>query len=101
MKRQGKGSIGDAELLSQYDSVTPHQRIQNQRIKRMRLRKLVNYGIFALVLVIGFCFTAIARGYEIPPPTQQIAIAQQTSDLMLNTLFAALTQEFDETTAIT
>ncbi|MCC5643434.1 hypothetical protein LC607_10855 [Nostoc sp. CHAB 5824] len=65
----------------------------------MRLRKLLNYGIFVLVLVIGFCFTTIARGYDIPPPTGQIAIAQQTSDLMFNTLFAALTQEFDETTA--
>ncbi|HYX16358.1 MAG TPA: hypothetical protein VE944_18710 [Nostoc sp.] len=64
----------------------------------MRLRKLVNYGIFVLVLVIGFCFTTIARGYDIPPPTGQVAIAQQTSDLMLNTLFAALTQEFNETT---
>jgi hypothetical protein len=65
----------------------------------MYLRKLVKYGIFVLMLVIGFCFTATARGFEIPPPIQQIAIAQQTSDLMFNTLFAALTQEFNETTA--
>ncbi|MCW5315652.1 hypothetical protein GTQ43_18095 [Nostoc sp. KVJ3] len=65
----------------------------------MYLRKLVKYGIFVVMLVIGFCFTAIARGYEIPPPPQQVAIAQQTSDLMFNTLFAALTQEFNETTA--
>jgi hypothetical protein len=64
----------------------------------MRLRKLVKYGIFVVILVIGFGFTAIARGYEIPPPNQQVAIAQETSDLMLNTLFAALTKEFDETT---
>ncbi|MBG1266677.1 hypothetical protein [Nostoc sp. WHI] len=64
----------------------------------MRLRKLVSFGIFVLVLVIGVGFTSIARGYDYPPPPQQVAIAQQTSDLMLNTLFAALTQEFDETT---
>lgn len=64
----------------------------------MRLRKLVSYGIFVLILVIGFGLTTVARGDNIPPPTQQIAFAQQTSDLMLNTLFAALTQEFDETT---
>jgi hypothetical protein len=64
----------------------------------MRLRKLVSYGIFVLVLVIGFGITAIARGSDNPPPTEQITFAQQTSDLMLNTLFAALTQEFDETT---
>lgn len=64
----------------------------------MRLRKLVSYGIFVLVFVIGFGFTSIARGYDYPPPTEQVAIAKETSDLMLNTLFAALTQEFDETT---
>jgi hypothetical protein len=33
-----------------------------------------------------------------PPSAEQIAFAQRTSDLMLATLFAALTQEFDETT---
>lgn len=65
----------------------------------MRLKKLVSYGIFVVLLVIGFSFTPIARAYDYPPPTQKIAFAQQTSDLMLSTLFAALTQEFDETTA--
>ncbi|BDI15430.1 hypothetical protein ANSO36C_12320 [Nostoc cf. commune SO-36] len=64
----------------------------------MRLRKLVSYGIFVVLLVIGFSFTGIARAFDYPPPTGQVAIAQQTSDLMFNTLFAALTQEFDETT---
>lgn len=64
----------------------------------MCLRKLVSYGILVLVFVIGFGFTTIARGSNNPPATEQIAFAKQTSDLMLNTLFAALTQEFDETT---
>ncbi|MDZ8107364.1 MAG: hypothetical protein RM338_17335 [Nostoc sp. DedQUE12a] len=64
----------------------------------MRLRKLVNYGIFVLVIVISCGLTTVARGFDIPPPTQKIEFAQQTSDLMLATLFAALTQEFDETT---
>ncbi len=64
----------------------------------MRLRKLVSYGIFVLIVVIGVGFTGIARGFDIPPPSGQVAFAEQTSDLMLNTLFAALTQEFDETT---
>jgi hypothetical protein len=63
----------------------------------MHLRKLVSYGIFVLSLVIGFGFTTVARGYNIPPTIGQIEFAQQTSDLMLNTLFAALTQEFNET----
>ncbi|MBW4617414.1 MAG: hypothetical protein KME21_30200 [Desmonostoc vinosum HA7617-LM4] len=66
----------------------------------MRLRKLVSYGIFVLVFVIGFGFTTVARGNgnSYPPPIPQVTFAQQTSDLMLSTLFAALTQEFDETT---
>jgi len=34
-----------------------------------------------------------------PPGTEDIAFARRTSDLLLATLFAALTQEFDETTA--
>jgi hypothetical protein len=33
-----------------------------------------------------------------PPSTEQIEFATRTSDLLLATLFAALTQEFDETT---
>src|SRR5690242_5151765 len=33
-----------------------------------------------------------------PPDAQQVQFAQRTSDLMLATLFAALTQEFVETT---
>ncbi|MCC5638493.1 hypothetical protein LC593_22185 [Nostoc sp. CHAB 5844] len=64
----------------------------------MRLRKLVSYGIILLSLVMGFGFTTIARGFDIPPTNTQIEFAQETSDLMLNTLFAALTQEFNETT---
>ncbi|MHC0064664.1 hypothetical protein ACWATR_17480 [Nostoc sp. UIC 10890] len=64
----------------------------------MGLKKLVSYGIFVLIFVIGFGFTSIARGFDYPPPTPKIEFAQETSDLMLNTLFAALTQEFDETT---
>lgn len=65
---------------------------------RIRLRKLVSYGIFVVMVVIGLGLTTAARGFDIPPPPARIEFAQQTSDLMLNTLFAALTQEFDETT---
>jgi hypothetical protein len=64
----------------------------------MRLRKLVSYGIFVLIFSIGVGFTSIALGYNPPPTIQQTEFAKETSDLMLNTLFAALTQEFDETT---
>ena len=64
----------------------------------MRLRKLFSYGIFVLFVVIGVGFTEVVRGFDIPPTNGQIEFAQETSNLMLNTLFAALTQEFDETT---
>jgi hypothetical protein len=64
----------------------------------MRLGKLVSYGIFVVVVVIGVGFTTIARGYDYPLASEKVEFAKETSDLMLNTLFAALTQEFDETT---
>jgi hypothetical protein len=57
--------------------------------------------VFAAIL-LG-CFAAlqhssiVARA-ENPPDPQQIQFAQRTSDLMLATLFAALLQEFAETT---
>jgi hypothetical protein len=40
---------------------------------------------------------AVARA-DTPPDQQQVQLASQTSDLMLATLFAALLQEFAETT---
>lgn len=64
----------------------------------MRLKKLVSYGIILLSLVMGFGFTTIARGFDIPPTTAQITFAQETSDLMRNTVVAALIQEIEETT---
>jgi hypothetical protein len=71
----------------------------------MKLKKYIIQGLIATVLAVGLGFTAItnsfAHGNQGNPPaptTQQKEFAQRTSDLMLNTLFAALTQEFDETT---
>ena len=56
---------------------------------------------FAAVIVgcfaAGLSFTVIARADD-PPDPQQVQFAQRTSDLMLATLFAALLQEFAETT---
>jgi hypothetical protein len=50
-----------------------------------------------LALVAGLGIATMA--YASPPPTQaKIDFAVRTSDLMLATMFAALTQEFDETT---
>jgi hypothetical protein len=68
----------------------------------MKLRKYIIQGLIATVLAVGLGFTAITNSYATgnsPAPTpQQQEFAKTTSDLMLNTLFAALTQEFDETT---
>lgn len=89
-KKLSKNSIGNGKLLS-------HKQYKIKG-KRMRLRKLVSYGIFVLAIVISCGLTTIARGFDIPPPPQKVEFAQRTSDLMLATLFAALTQEFNETT---
>ena len=64
----------------------------------MHLKKLVVYGILAVGAVVGIGLTASAHEADGPPTSEQVAFAQRTSDLLLATLFAALTQEFDETT---
>src|SRR5262245_22857380 len=57
-----------------------------------------------LVIVMAVLFTATAFSRALPvqvtsaPSNGAVAFAQRTSDLLLATLFAALTQEFDETT---
>ncbi|MFL6232000.1 MAG: hypothetical protein ACJ76N_02605 [Thermoanaerobaculia bacterium] len=65
----------------------------------MHPKKLMIYGILVVGLLTGLGLTASAHDADNPPPSEQIASAQKTSDLMLATLFAALTQEFNETTA--
>jgi hypothetical protein len=73
----------------------------------MHLKKYIIQGLIAAVLTIGLGLTAITNSYAHygsqgnppAPTTQQVDFAVRTSDLMLKTLFAALTQEFDETTA--
>jgi len=54
---------------------------------------VVIVGCFAAAL----SFTVIVRA-EGPPTQEQVQFATRTSDLMLATLFAALLQEFSETT---
>jgi hypothetical protein len=56
----------------------------------------------AVAVVLGSCvtvvsFTAIVSADK-PPTPQQVEFAERTSNLMLATLFAALLQEFAETT---
>jgi hypothetical protein len=71
----------------------------------MHLKKYIIQGLIAAVLTIGLGLTAVTNSYAYysnrptpAPTTQQVDFAVRTSDLMLKTLFAALTQEFDETT---
>ena len=64
----------------------------------MRLQRLVIYGLLITGLIAGRGLTAIAHDGFSPPSQEQIDFATETSDLLLATLFAALTQEFDETT---
>jgi hypothetical protein len=59
-------------------------------------------SFFVAAIVLGcvavlLSFTAVTRA-DSPPDPQQVQFAQRTSDLMLATLFAALSQEFAETT---
>ena len=60
----------------------------------MRYSALI--GVFALVFASSVIL-AQQQGVR-PPSDEAIAFAERTSDLLLATLFAALTQEFDETT---
>jgi len=56
---------------------------------------------FVAAFVLGFAallFHSPAAHADSPPSAQQIQSAKDTSDLMLATLFAALLQEFKETT---
>jgi len=64
----------------------------------MHPKKLAVYGILVVGLITGLGLSASAHDADNPPSNEQVESAQRTSDLMLATLFAALTQEFDETT---
>jgi len=64
----------------------------------IRARVKCGFGVVILgCFVTVVYFTALARA-EAPPTPEQVQFAQRTSDLMLATLFAALLQEFAETT---
>jgi hypothetical protein len=66
----------------------------------MRLKRLVVAGLLVTGLTgLGLATVALARDGGRPPTDEQVAFAQRTGDLLQATLFAALTQEFDETTA--
>ena len=70
----------------------------------MHPRRLVTRGLLVVGLIAVTVFgtgpklTAVADGNPEAPSDAQVASAKDTSNLLLATLFAALTQEFDETT---
>jgi hypothetical protein len=72
----------------------------------MRLKKLIIQAVLASVLVIGFGLTAMTGGqatsYNKPPLTApNVVFAKETTDILQSRLFAALGQEFSQTTAAT
>jgi hypothetical protein len=62
------------------------------------MRNHVLIAMFALVFASSVGLAQQRSSH--PPSDEAIDFAQRTSDLLLNTLFAALTQEFDETTPV-
>ena len=63
----------------------------------MRYR-IIAVGLVGVLAVSGLTLAGLAKVITNLRRTAAIAFAQRTSDLLLNTLFAALVQEFDETT---
>jgi hypothetical protein len=64
----------------------------------MRPIRLLTFATAVAVLVAGLALVPRTSAGPKPPSSAQIDFAVEASDLMLATLFAALTQEFDETT---
>ena len=63
------------------------------------MRYMILVVVLAVMLAVGaFSRAGLAQGSKQRPSDQAIAFAQRTSDLLLATLLAALTQEFNETT---
>ena len=63
------------------------------------MRHTITVIVLSVVLAVStFSSAGHAQRRSHQPGDEAIAFAQRTSDLLLATLFAALTQEFDETT---
>ncbi len=61
------------------------------------MRNMILVVVLAVMLAVP-ARAGLAQGNNKRPSDEAIAFAQRTSDLLLATLLAALTQEFDETT---
>lgn len=62
--------------------------------------RILAIGLGVMLSVAGLNLNGHAQGNNQPPSSDAVAFAQRTSNLLLATLFAALTQEFDETTPL-
>src|SRR3954451_8029478 len=86
-----KQSVRAASNAARGSECTPKGRSRRKRL-----------SVLAAVLVGGFgaalCLGTIARADD-GPAHQAVVAAEKTGDLMVATLFAALGQEFAETTA--
>lgn len=60
--------------------------------------RILAVGLVVVLAVSGLALAVQAQSTSKPPSSAAIAFATRTSNLLLATLFAALTQEFDETT---
>lgn len=76
---------------------TRAQKLLLQRTGGIAKRWFAGAAIVLVCFALLLSFTAGAHA-DSPPTPQQVQFAQRTSDLMLATLFAALLQEFAETT---
>ena len=63
----------------------------------MRYR-IIGIGLVVCLAASAFSVSGSAQGNSEPPSSAAITFAAQTGDLLLSTLFAALLQEFAETT---
>src|SRR5687767_13161189 len=81
---------------------TSHGTSQLTTTKRKVPMRLNNRWFVCAPVILGAVVTLLSlRGKahaDSPPSPQQIQFAQDTSELMLKTLIAALLQEFEETT---
>src|SRR5262245_51258588 len=64
--------------------------------KELRMKRAL--CVVAVLLLAVLVVTGVAQNEKHAPTQPEIDFAKQTSDLMTATLFAALVQEFDETT---
>jgi hypothetical protein len=58
----------------------------------------MRYRVLIVLFTLIFASSVGFAQHGLPPSDESIGFAERTSDLLLATLFAALTQEFDETT---